>query len=280
MTKIIADTTCGLPLKELEALGIDVIPQIIIFDEKPYRDDTEIDTPTFLSKLKEAKELPKTAAPPPVMYEPLFKNYAEQGEAIIIPTPSTYLSGTFRSAELASENVPEAEVHILDTRTVAGGLGVLVKMAKKWSDEGMPPTEVVEKLEDMSKREVVYFLVDTLEYLHKGGRIGNASYLLGSVLQMKPILGLNEGKVDAVEKQRTSSKALQRLKELVMQECPKGESSYITVSHCGGEERAKQLAKELEEELGVEAIPIYEVPPAIVVHGGPGIIEVSFFKEE
>ena len=278
MTKIIADTTCGLPLEELAALGIDVIPQIIIFDEKPYRDDTEIDTPTFLSKLKEAKELPKTAAPPPIMYEPLFKKYAAQGESIIIPTPSTYLSGTFRSAEIASENVPEADVYILDTRTVAGGLGVLVKMAKKWSDEGMPPEDVIENLEELRKREVVYFLVDTLEYLHKGGRIGNASYLLGSVLQMKPILGLNDGKVNAIEKQRTSSKALERLKELVLEQCPKGKTSHITVSHCGGEARAQELAKELAEALEIESIPIYEVPPAIVVHGGPGIIEVSFFK--
>jgi DegV family protein with EDD domain len=279
MTRIIADTTCGLPLDELAALGIDVIPQIIIFDEKPYRDDTEIDTPTFLTKLKDAKELPKTAAPPPVMYEPLFKKYAEEGESIIIPTPSTYLSGTFRSAEIASENVPEADVHILDTRTVAGGLGVLVKMAKKWSDKGIEPEIVIEKLKDLAEREVVYFLVDTLEYLHKGGRIGNASYLLGSVLQMKPILGLKDGKVDAVEKQRTSSRALQRLKQLVLEECPKGEGSHITVSHCGGEERARQFAKELEKALEIDSIPIYEVPPAIVVHGGPGIIEVSFFKE-
>ena len=279
MTKVIADTTCGLPLEELAALGIDVIPQIIIFDEKPYRDDTEIDTPTFLSKLQVAKELPKTAAPPPALYEPLFRKYANEGESIVIPTPSTYLSGTFRSAEVASENVPEADVHILDTRTVAGGLGVLVKMAKRWSDEGMAPEKVIEELDRLRKREVVYFLVDTLEYLHKGGRIGNASFLLGSVLQMKPILGLKDGKVDAIEKQRTSSKALQRLKELVLEECPRGDGSHITVSHCGGEKRAKELAEELENALGVKSIPIYEVPPAIVVHGGPGIIEVSFFKE-
>ena len=280
MTKIIADTTCGLPLDELAALGIDVIPQIIIFNEKPYRDDTEIDTPTFLSKLKEAKDLPKTAAPPPAMYEPLFKAYAMEGESIIIPTPSSALSGTFRSAEVASESVPEADVHILDTRTVAGGLGVLVKMAKKWSDEGIPPEEIIEKLRELSEHEVVYFLVDTLEFLHKGGRIGNASYLVGSVLQMKPILGLKDGKVEAIEKQRTSAKALSRLKELVLEQCPKGVGSQITVSHCGGEERAKQLAKELAQALEIESIPIYEVPPAIVVHGGPGIIEVSFFQEK
>ncbi len=278
MTKIIADTTCGLPLAELAELEIDVIPQIIIFDDKAYRDDNEIDTPTFLAKLKGVKQLPKTAAPPPALYEPLYEAYAKEGQPIVIPTPSTELSGTFRSAEVAAEAVPDAEVHILDTRTVAGGLGVLVKQAKIWADQGNEPETIVKDLKEMSEREVVYFLVDTLEFLHKGGRIGDASFLIGSALQMKPILGIIDGKVTAIEKQRTSKKALKRLKDLVLQECPKGSESYITVSHCGGQERAEILVKELTEALEIESIPIYEVPPAIVVHGGPGIISVSFFK--
>ena len=280
MTRIIADTTCGLPLSELEALGVDVIPQIIIFDDTPYKDDHEIDTPTFLKKLSQAKELPKTAAPPPALYEPLYKDYATSSESIVIPTPSTELSGTYRSAEVAAEMVPEADVHIVDTRTIAGGLGTLVKKAKDWADQGLPPSEIIDRIKSLSQREVVYFLVDTLEFLHKGGRIGNAAFLIGSVLQMKPILGLDDGKVAAVEKQRTSTKALKRLKELVIEECPRSEECCITVSHCGGEERAKQLASELAEELSLESIPVYEVPPAIVVHGGPGIISVSFFKSD
>jgi len=279
MTRIIADTTCGLPLEALEALGVDVIPQIIIFDDKPYKDDHEIDTATFLKKLKQANELPKTAAPPPALYEPLYKKYAADGESIVIPTPSSELSGTYRSAEVAAEMMPEADVHIVDTRTIAGGLGTIVKKAKTWADEGLSPVEIINRIRALSKREVVYFLVDTLEFLHKGGRIGNASFLIGSVLQMKPILGLENGKVAAVEKQRTSTKALKRLKELVLEECPPHKDCNVTVSHCGGEERARQIASELAEELGLESIPVYEVPPAIVVHGGPGIISVSFFKD-
>ncbi|MFN2303519.1 MAG: DegV family protein, partial [Anaerolineales bacterium] len=205
MIKIIADTTCGLPLDELARLEIDVIPQFIIFDEESYRDDTEINTSTFLEKLKKAKNLPKTAAPPPALYEPLFKKYSEQGHSIIVVTPSSEVSGTFRSVEVAAESFPKSDIHILDSRTVAGGLGVLVKQAKIWADEGINPETILKKLRNLARREVVYFLVDTLEFLHKGGRIGNASYLFGSILQMKPILGLNDGKVDAIEKQRTSA---------------------------------------------------------------------------
>ncbi len=132
----------------------------------------------------------------------------------------------------------------------------------------------------MQKRETVYFLVDTLDYLHKGGRIGSASYLVGSVLQVKPILGLVNGKVDSIDKQRTSAKALARFKELILEDCPKGPESYITISHCGGQERAEALAKELAKELDLDSIPIYVVPPAIVVHAGPGVITVSYFKAE
>lgn len=224
MIKVIADTTCGLPLDELMALGVDVIPQIIIFGDQSYRDDSEIDTPTFLAKLTEAKELPKTSAPPPALYEPLYKEYSQQGFSIVIPAPSSDLSGTFRAAEVAAENVPGTDVHILDTRTIAGGLGVLVKKAKAWADEGKSPEMIIKELKALAQREVVFFLVDTLEYLHKGGRIGNASYLIGSLLQMKPILGIDDGKVTAIEKQRTSTKSLKRLKELVLAECPKGKS--------------------------------------------------------
>ena len=278
MIKVIADTTCGLPLDELSALEIDVIPQIIIFGEQSYRDDIEIDTPTFLAKLTEAKELPKTSAPPPALYEPLFEKYSQQDFSIIIPTPSAELSGTYRAAEIAAENVPGSDVHILDTRTIAGGLGVLVKKAKTWADAGKAPETIIKDLDALAKREVVYFLVDTLEYLHKGGRIGNASFLIGSLLQVKPILGIDDGKVTAIEKQRTSSKALRRLKELVLAECPPGEQSMITVSHCDGQERADKLAMELTQALDLPQIPVYEVPPAIVVHGGPGVISVSFFK--
>ena len=115
---------------------------------------------------------------------------------------------------------PEADVHILDTRTIAGGLGTLVKKAAAWANERKYPETIVHDLKDFAQREVVFFLVDTLEYLYKGGRIGNASYLVGRVLQMKPILGMKDGKVTAIEKQRTSHKALNRLKKLVFEQCP------------------------------------------------------------
>ncbi len=147
MSKIIADTTCRLPLTEMAEMGIDVIPQIIIFDENLYRDVYEIDNATFLAKLKETKALPKTSAPPPTLYEPILKTYAEAGESVMIPTSSSDLSGTYRPAQVASESVPEVDLHILVTRTFAGGLGSLVKKAHQKAIEGQQPAYIIENLE-------------------------------------------------------------------------------------------------------------------------------------
>jgi DegV family protein with EDD domain len=124
----------------------------------------------------------------------------------------------------------------------------------------------------------VYFLVATLEYLARGGRIGGASALLGSVLQIKPILTLHDGKVDLLERERTQKRALARLKELVREKSAPGEAGYVSVMHAAVPDQAQTLADELCAQQNLRHIPILDVPPAIVVHGGPGILGVAFFS--
>ena len=133
---------------------------------------------------------------------------------------------------------------------------------------------------DLAKREHVYFLVDTLEYLHKGGRIGGAQALLGSILQVKPILTLKNGKAEPADSQRTKKKALAKLIEIVAVDCPRDASTLISVSHCDAEPEAQDLKKQLETTLGIKNITIYELPPAIVVHAGPKSLSVSYFVKE
>jgi DegV family protein with EDD domain len=277
MIQIVADTTCSVPVDQLKARGIDCLPQIIIFGDNSYRDDYELDTATFLRKLQEAPTLPKTAAPPPALYNPIYQKYLDQGDTVIVLAPSADVSGTFRSAEVAAQDFPGADIRIIDTRNVAGGLGSLVLQAKEWALQGMPADELEEKVKELGKRGKVYFLVDTLEYLHKGGRIGGAQALLGGILQVKPLLMLKDGRIEAVESQRTKKKAVARLKEIVYAQCPADVSGMLSVSHCGAEQEARQLAAEIQQALNLQEIPIYLVPPAIVVHGGPGVLAVSFF---
>lgn len=279
MVKIVADTTCSIPVNELEGLGVAVLPQIIVFGDETYRDDTEIDHPTFLVKLKASSQLPKTAAPPPVLYNPIFEKEAKSGNPIVVICPSSELSGTFRSAETAAQEFPDAEIHIVDTRTLGSGLGSIVRCAVEWAKQGAGAEEIVTRVKEMSNREHVYFLVDTLEYLKKGGRIGGAQALLGTLVQVKPILTIANGRAEPFEKQRTKIRALARLKELVKTECPPDRDCHLTVMHGAAVEEATTLSKELAEMVQVPEVRFYDLPPAIMVHAGPGVLAVSYFVE-
>ena len=223
MVTIIADTTCSLPKEIFKQYGIPLLPQIIIFGSDQYRDDTEITTAEFLTKLRASSTLPKTAAPSPALYTPIYKDEIAKGNSILVITPSAELSGTFRGASVAAEDFPGADIRIIDTHTVASGLGSIVMDAYRMAQAGASIDDVVARVKDLSSRQKVYFVVDTLEYLYKGGRIGGASALFGSILQVKPILTLRNGRAEAAETQRTKKRALARIVEIVEAECPHDE---------------------------------------------------------
>ena len=280
MVRIVADTTSSLPVDLAKKLDIPLLPQIIVFGDQSFRDDYELDTPTFLKKLKQSSTLPKTAAPPPALYLPVFQECVDRGETVIVIAPSAELSGTERSATVAARDFPGADIRVIDSRTIAGGLGYIVLQAHQWAKDGMDADTLEKKIKALAARERVYFIVDTLEYLYKGGRIGGAQALFGSIMQIKPILMLKNGKTEAVEKQRTKRTALKRVSEIVLENCAKGPEAHISVMHCDAEKEAKEFATHFEQELGIQSIPIYLVPPAIVVHAGPRVIAVSSFIPE
>ena len=277
MVKIIADTTCGLPHDLLRDKDIPLIPQIVIFGDDSYKDDSELDTATFLQKLKAAKELPKTAAPPPPLYYPYFENARQNGETLIIIAPSAKVSGTVRSIEVASQDFPDVDIRLVDTQTIAGNLGTLVLLADQWAKEGKDANMIVTELNQLIPRQRTYFLVDTLEYLQKGGRIGGAQALLGEMLQIKPILAIRDGQVEPFEQQRTKRRALARLIEIVKEQSLRGSESYLSVMQADAQNEADLFANTLKSVMAFPDIPIYELPPAIVVHGGPKTMAVGFF---
>jgi DegV family protein with EDD domain len=277
MVKIVADTTSGLPREMLKTIGIALIPQIVCFGEDSYRDDTELDTASFLQKLKASVELPKTAAPPPAFYHPVFEQAQHAGEDVIVVAPSAKLSGTVRSAEVAAQDFPDLKVHVVDTQTIAGNLASLVLLAQDWAGDGAGSDIIVSRLKEWIPRGQIFFLVDTLEYLQKGGRIGGAKALLGEMLQIKPILCLENGQVEPFEQQRTKRRALARLLEIVEKQCPSGPNSHLCVMQAGAVQEAEVLAAELRSRMDLSYIPIYELPPAIVTHGGPGVLGIGFF---
>jgi len=277
MVKIVADTTSGLPREQLKELGIPLIPQIVIFGEESYRDDTELDTAAFLQKLKASKELPKTAAPPPALYRPIFEQALKEGDEVVVVAPSAKLSGTVRSAEVAAQDFPKLKVQVVDTQTVAGNLASLVLLAHQWAGKNANGGTIVSRLNEWIPRGHIFFLVDTLEYLQKGGRIGGAKALMGEMLQIKPILCLQNGQVEPFEQQRTKKRAVARLVEIVEEQCPKGPEANLCVMQADAIVEAEALATDLRSRMRLASIPIYELPPAIVTHGGPGALGIGFF---
>lgn len=280
MVQIIADTLSSIPVSTAKELGIPFLPQIVIFGNDSYRDDTEMDSALFLKKLRSSSQLPKTAAPPPDLYHPYYQQLKDKKESGIVIAPSATLSGTVRSAEVAALDFPGVDIRVLDTKSIAGGLGELVLIADKYAKEGMNTDTLFNKITELSARSRTYFLVDTLEYLYKGGRIGGASALFGSILQVKPILTLIDGKTEPAEKQRTKKKALERIVELVAEECPKSADAHLCISQEGApKEEIDFLVENFKKNQGLSEIHLYSLPPAILTHAGPGAIAISYIRK-
>jgi len=277
MTIIVADTTCGLPHDLLAQRNIPIIPQIVMFGEEAFHDDKDMDTAKFLQKLKASKTMPKTSAPEPPLYYPFFQQAQESGESVIVVAPTSKASGTVRSAQTAALEFPKVDIRVVDTLTISCNLASLVLVADDMAKAGESADEIVAKLNDMIPRGRLYFLVDTLEYLAKGGRIGGAKRLLAELLEIKPILQMKDGQVESFEQQRTKKRALARLVEVVVEQCPGGASAHLCALQVEAEKEAEALATELKSRVNVPKIPIYQLPPAIIVHAGPRAMGVGFF---
>ncbi len=277
MVRIITDTTSGLTKELSERYEIPVIPQIVIFGEDTFYEGVTIDNIGFLMRLQTSSQLPTTSAPPPELFAREFARLAPTGEPILCIHPSAELSGTVRSAMAAAQDFPGVDIRVIDTRVVASPLATMVQLAAEWARSGLDIDSIQVRLTNMIPRCRLYFLVDTLEYLAKGGRIGGASALVGSVLQIKPILTMQDGKVEIYDKQRTHSRAYSRLISIVLEQIPRREEAYLSVMHAGVRDEATRLAEDLGRRLNLQDIPIMDVPPAIITHGGPGILGVSFF---
>ena len=277
MIKIVTDTTAVLSREYCRQHDIEVVPQIIRFGEETFLEGVELDEPTFLQRLKSSAQLPATAAPAPGSFDNTYRQAAEKGQAILSIHPSTDVSGTVASASVARKLYANADIRVIDMRTVAGCLGEAVKLAVEWRDAGQSIDQIEADLKNLIPRSRTYFLVATLEYLRRNGRIGGASSLIGSVLQIKPILQISSGRVEPLDKVRTHQKALERLKELILTECPRTPEARLSVMHADAVEDANRLRADLSATLDIRDIPLYSVGPAITTHAGPGTLAVGFF---
>jgi DegV family protein with EDD domain len=279
MIHLISDTLAGIPPNIASELGITIIPQYVVIGDRSYRDDTEISESQLLQIMKNGNRYLQTAAPSPSHYLPIFQEYSNNGDQVLIVGPSSVLSGTINSVLSAKKEFPEKDIRIFDTGIIAAPMAAMTLRAAKWIKEGRSLDEIMLLLETLRQNYRAYATLNTLEYLRRGGRIGGAISMIGSILQIKPILTMGKDRIEPYLKVRTRKKAVEKLFELVVEQCPADGKMDICVMQCEAEDEAKHLAELLTGKFSEKEIPIYGISSALIVHGGPGILAVSFFTE-
>ncbi|MFK7695303.1 DegV family protein [Paenibacillus sp. HJGM_3] len=274
--RILTDSTSDIPEPIRREYGIEMVPLKVHFDTETYYDAVTIQPEQFYEKLKTSSSLPTTSQPSPVDFVEAYKQAGSGPDSQVIAfTLSSALSGTYQTAVLAQSMLDEqVDVTVIDSKSASYGFGMLVVEAAKAARDGKSKEEIVELVHQIRKETRIYFLVDTLEYLQKGGRIGKASALFGALLNIKPILTIDtDGQVAPVDKVRGQKKAIARILELLKDEF--GDRELLaTVAHANAPEAAKEFAATLQEQFQIRTMSYTTVGPVIGTHAGPGTLAV------
>ena len=277
---LVTDSTAYLEPSFVEKNKITIIPLNLHWDEKTYRDGVNIMPDKFYDMLVASKTLPTTSQPTYGEFEVIFQDLAEEYDAIIVALISSGISGTVDSALMAQKHLSSLPIEVIDSKLTSAGLALLIKALVKVRADGMDTADMVALANRIIDQSSIFFMVDTLEYLHKGGRIGGASKLLGGALNIKPILYLTkEGKIDSLEKVRTKKKALERMIDLAVEKAA-GKKAYVGVIHAQALNDAKEIKDILAKRLDCAESGIYDISPVIGTHTGPGALGIAIHTEE
>lgn len=277
---IVTDSVANLPVDIIKEHNIYVIPQILNWEGKSLLDQIDISTEEFYQRLPQSKDLPKTSQPAPGQFTEHFMKVAEGAESIVAIFVSELLSGTLQSAHLGAEAMGDYPIEIVDSRSASLGLGLLVVAAARMAAEGHDYKDIAAHIRTLVPRMRVIFVVDTLEYLHKGGRIGGAQRLVGSMLSIKPVLHLEGGKIEPLASIRTKTKAIQYMIDLVLSEMKDKKQVHAGVIHANVLEEAQRIAKIIQAEANPKELIINQLTPVIGANVGPGIVGMGYYTEE
>lgn len=274
---VVTDSTCNLPDELVQKHNIAVIPQILNWDGQSLLDGLDITPDEFYSRLAESKTIPTTSQPSAGEFFDFFSKVAQTAESIVAVLISDELSGTLDSARAAASMMEDFPIEIVDSRSTSMGLGLIVLAAARAAEEGKSAAEVTELARSLVPKLRVIFVVDTLEYLHKGGRIGGAQRLIGSMLSLKPLLHLDDGRIEPLARIRTKKKALGELMNMVLQATAGKEGVHAAVLSAQATEVRKRLVKTLAEEVKPVELIYSELTPVIGTHAGPGTVGIAYY---
>jgi DegV family protein with EDD domain len=275
---VVTDSTTYLPDDLLKKYNISIAPQVLIWGEDTYKDGVDIQSQEFFTRLKTAKVMPTTSQVSIPSFQEIFENLVRQDYEVIALLVSTKLSGTNQSATQARELMEKAgeKIHIVDSQSVAMALGFQAMAVARAIEDGANLKDAIALAERSHEYTGVFFAVDTLEFLHRGGRIGGAQRFLGTMLNMKPILAIQDGRVEGIERIRTKSKAQTRVLELVTEKIDGRTPVRLATLHANAEEEAKALLDRAASELNPVETVFTEVSPTVGTHAGPGTVGLAF----
>ncbi|MFN2119797.1 MAG: DegV family protein [Anaerolineales bacterium] len=277
-TVVVTDSTAYIPEALCKELNITVVPLAVIWGDETYLDGVTMKPADFYARLQDSKVMPSTSQATPEGMKKAFSSALDQGHDVMGVFISEKLSGTLDSARQAREELASAKdkIAIFDSETVAMALGFQALAVARAAAAGASLRECQDLAEAVRPNTGVYFAVETLEFLHRGGRIGGAQKFLGSALNLKPILTITDGKVDAAGSVRTSRKAHQRVIDLIGSKCADQGQVRLATMEANAQETAKQVLDEASEKFhAVESI-LSSVSPAIGTHTGPGTVGLAY----
>ncbi len=278
---IVTDSAANVPPEIAEEYGISIIPLTVHWNGDTYLDGVTLDTATFYKWLQERKEFPTTSQPSVGAFIEFFRATAErtQTDTILGIFLTSKLSGTFSSAMQAKAELPELRIEIVDSQFVSMGIGFQVLAAARAAQEGTPLEAVVERVTQVRGRTELFIALETLDYLHRGGRIGNAAHMLGTMLSFKPLLNMEDGIIKAMGKTRSRTKSLQKMVEITEKRLGGRQPEELAIVQIGAEEDAAQLGEWLTARVKPKRLYTGVLCPALGVHGGPGAIGMAFYSE-
>lgn len=275
---IVTDSTACMPADLVSRHNISVAPQVVIWGQETLRDGVDITPEQFYERLAKESVMPSTSQVSPATFEQIFRQLLEQGYDVLAIVISHKLSGTFQSALLAKETIGGDRIAIVDTNTTAMSMGYIVLEAAKAVEKGASLEECVAIAEAAKERTGVLISVDTLEFLHRGGRIGGAQRLLGTMLGLKPLLELADGRIEPLEKVRTRGKALSRMVDIAVERIGR-KPVHLCVIHAVSQADAEAVLEKCCSQMNVVEKYIAWVSPAIGANIGPGVVGITYMTE-
>lgn len=278
MIRIITDSLCDLTMEHAKKLNIDILPLTVRFGEQDYKCGIELSNEEFYEKLETSSDNPSTAAVNPYEFEEKFKSYIDNGDDVVAILFSKHMSATYQSASIAAGNVDSDRLHLIDCENGAMGQALLIETAVAMRDKGLSADEITEKITELLPKTKTYIVIDTMEYLKRGGRISKSAALIGGLMKLHPVLQVIADGAKPVDKVK-GKKSCNAWLINKLTENPADTSYQLVIGHSNAPERAEAFKKQLREAGITNDIFITCIGPIVGTHIGPNCLGIGYIEK-